>query len=219
MRKHETYRCNKCGNIVEVQNVGGGELHCCGQAMEMITQNLTLVNLMKAVAGESMARNRYEYYAKVAQKEGYRDIAAHFQRAANNEKEHAKLELALHNRMKFNRENSFGNTEENLQDAVNGEHYENVTMYPDFAAIAKDEGHNEAARLFKNIGKIEVEHEKMYTMLLERLTSHKEFLSDNADEVWICEVCGHIHYGPKALEVCPVCKHPQSYQSRLVESK
>ena len=219
MRKYETYGCNKCGNIVEVQNVGGGELHCCGQAMEMITENLTLTNLMKAVAGESMARNKYEYYAKVAQKEGYRDIAAHFQRAANNEKEHAKLELSLHNRMKYERENNFGNTEENLQDAINGEHYENSSMYPDFAAVAKEEGHKEAATLFKNIGKIEVEHEKMYTRLLERLTSHKEFMSDSDDEVWICEVCGHIHYGKKAPEVCPVCKHPQSYQSRLVESK
>jgi len=219
MREYESYRCNKCGNIVEVQNVGGGELHCCGEAMEMITENLTLVNLMKAVAGESQARNRYEFYAKVAQKEGYRDIAAHFQRAADNEKTHAKLQLALHNRMKYERENNFGSTEENLQEAINGENYENTQMYPNFAAIAKEEGYREAAALFKGIGKIEVEHEKMYTMLLERLTSHKEFLSDNEEEVWICEVCGHIHYGPKALEVCPVCKHPQAYQSRLVEPK
>ena len=219
MRKYESYRCNKCGNIVEVQSVGGGELHCCGEAMEMITKNLTLVNLMKAVAGESMARNRYEFYAKVAQKEGYRDIAAHFQRAADNEKTHAKLQLALHNRMKFERENNFGTTEENLQDAINGENYENTTMYPDFAKVAKEEGHREAATLFKGIGKIEVEHEKMYRMLLERLLSHKEFLSDNEEEVWICEVCGHIHYGKKALEICPVCKHPQAYQSRLIEPK
>jgi len=219
MRQYETYRCNKCGNVVEIHSVGGGELHCCGEAMEMITDNLTLVNLMKAVAGESMARNRYEFYAKVAQKEGYRDIAAHFQRAADNEKTHAKLQLALHNRMKFERESNFGNTEENLQDAISGENYENTTMYPDFAKIAKEEGYREAATLFKGIGKIEVEHEKMYKMLLERLISHKEFLSDNEEEVWICEVCGHIHYGPKALEVCPVCKHPQAYQSRLVEPK
>jgi rubrerythrin len=202
-----------------VQNVGGGALHCCGEAMEMITQNLTLVNLMKAVAGESMARNRYEFYAKVAQKEGYRDIATHFQRAADNEKTHAKLQLALHNRIKYERENNFGTTQENLQDAINGESYENTTMYPDFAKIAKEEEELEAELLFKMIGKIEVEHEKMYQMLLDRLMSHKEFLSDNEEEVWICEVCGHIHYGKKALEVCPVCKHPQAYQSRLVEPK
>ncbi|SFV57360.1 Rubrerythrin [hydrothermal vent metagenome] len=218
MRKYETYKCNKCGNVVEVQNVGGGELHCCGEAMEMVTESLTLVNLMKAFAGESQARNRYEYYAKVAQKEGYRDIAAHFQRAANNEKEHAKLELALHNRIKFERENNFGTTAENLQDAINGEHYENSSMYPDFAAIAKAEGDKEAARLFSAIGKVEIEHEKMYKMLLERLNTNHEFESDE-EEAWICEVCGHIHYGKKALEKCPVCKHPKEYQSRLVETK
>ncbi|WP_297483269.1 ferritin family protein [Sulfurimonas sp.] len=218
MRQYETYRCNKCGNIVEVQSVGGGELHCCGEAMEMVTKSLTLVNLMKAFAGESQARNRYEYYAKAAQKEGYRDIAAHFQRAANNEKEHAKLELALHNRMKFERENNFGTTAENLQDAINGEHYENSSMYPDFAAVAKAEGDKEAARLFSAIGKVEVEHEKMYRMLLERLNADHEFESDE-EEAWICEVCGHIHYGKKAPEKCPVCKHPKEYQSRLVETK
>jgi desulfoferrodoxin-like iron-binding protein len=218
MREYETYKCEICGNVVEVQNVGGGELHCCGQAMKMITENLTLVNLMKAFAGESQARNRYEYYAKVAQKEGYRDIAAHFQRAANNEKEHAKLELALHNRMKFARENNFGSTHENLQDAINGEHYENTSMYPNFAAVAKDEGDNEAAALFTAIGKVEIQHEKMYKMLLARLTEGHEFES-NEEEAWICEVCGHVHYGKKPPKKCPVCKHPQEYFSRLVESK
>jgi len=219
MRQYETYRCNKCGNVVEVQSVGGGELHCCGAAMEMITPNLTLVNLMKAFAGESQARNKYEYFAKVAQKEGYRDIAEHFQRAANNEKTHAKLELALHNRMKSGSDNNFGDTKENLQMAIDGESYENVTMYPDFAQIAKDEGYKEAATLFKGIGKIEVEHEKMYKMLLERLEADAEFISDDEEEAWICEVCGHIHYGKKALKVCPVCKHPQEYQSRLNSKK
>ena len=219
MRKYESYRCSKCGNIVEVSNVGGGELHCCGQAMEMITENLTMVNLMKAVAGESMARNKYEYYAKVAQKEGLRDIAEHFQRAANNEKKHAKMQLALYNRMKSGSENDFGNTAENLQDAINGESYENTTMYPDFEAIASADGEKEAAKLFKGIGGVEVEHEKMYKRLLERLESGKEFLSDDSEEAWICEVCGHVHYGKKALKVCPVCDHPQEYQSRLNTKK
>jgi len=219
MRKYESYRCNKCGNIVEVSNVGGGELHCCGQAMEMITENLTMVNLMKAVAGESMARNKYEYYAKVAQKEGLRDIAEHFQRAANNEKKHAKMQLAMYNRMKSGSENDFGNTAENLQDAINGESYENTTMYPDFEAIAKADGEKEAAKLFKGIGGVEVEHEKMYKRLLERLESGKEFVSDDSEEAWICEVCGHVHYGKKALKVCPVCDHPQEYQSRLNTKK
>ena len=219
MRQYETYKCNKCGNEVELQTVGGGELHCCGQAMEMITENLTLVNLMKAVAGESMARNKYEYFAKVAQKEGYRDIAEHFQRAANNEKVHAKMELALHNRMESGTENSFGNTQENLQYAIDGESYENVTMYPDFAAVAKEEGYSEAARLFTGIGKIEVEHENMFKMLLERLNAGAEHLSDDSEEEWICEVCGHVHRGKKPPKVCPVCKHPQEYQSRLNSKK
>ncbi len=215
MRQYELYRCNKCGNEVEVQSVGGGELHCCNEAMEMITENLTLVNLMKAFAGESQARNKYEYFAKVAQKEGYRDIAEHFQRAANNEKVHAKLELALNNRMASSSEESFGNTAQNLQSAIDGESYENITMYPDFAQIAKDEGHKEASRLFTGIGKIEVEHENMFKMLLQRLESDSEFVSEDDNEAWICEVCGHVHYGKKALKVCPVCKHPQEYQSRL----
>ncbi|MFT5836070.1 MAG: desulfoferrodoxin-like iron-binding protein [Sulfurimonas sp.] len=219
MRQYESYKCNKCGNEVEVQNVGGGELHCCGQAMEMVTENLTIVNLMKSFAGESQARNKYEYFAKVAQKEGYRDIAEHFQRAANNEKQHAKMELALANRMTSGTEDNFGNTKENLQAAIDGESYENVTMYPDFAAIAKEEGHKEAARLFTGIGKIEVEHENMFKMLLERLESDSEFISENEEEAWICEVCGHVHYGKKALKVCPVCKHPEEYQSRLNSKK
>lgn len=219
MRQYESYKCNKCGNTVEVQNVGGGTLACCGQDMEMITENLTLVNLMKAVAGESMARNKYEYFAKVAQKEGYRDIAEHFQRAANNEKVHAKLELALHNRMESGTDNNFGNTQENLQYAIDGESYENITMYPDFAAIAKEDGWSEAARLFTGIGKIEVEHENMFKMLLERLVADAEHLSEDDEEEWICEVCGHVHRGKKALKVCPVCKHPQEYQSRLNSKK
>jgi rubrerythrin len=202
-----------------VSNVGGGELHCCGEAMEMLTENLTLVNLLKAFAGESQARNKYEYFAKVAQKEGYRDIAEHFQRAANNEKQHAKLELALHNRMKNNSEENFGDTIANLNEAISGESYENLTMYPDFAAVAKAEGHSEAYRLFTNIGKVEVEHEKMYKALLARLEGNLEFESDSDQEAWICEVCGHIHYGKKPPKVCPVCKHPQEYQSRLNSKK
>lgn len=216
MRQYETYRCNKCGNEVEVQNVGGGTLSCCGEPMEMATENLTAVNLMKAFAGESMARNKYEYFAKIAQKEGYRDIAEHFQRAANNEKVHAKLELKLYNQMTM--EKDFGDTVENLKYAIEGESYENVTMYPDFAKIAKEEGHKEAARILTGIGKIEIEHENMYRELLKRLETGAEHESDEEEE-WICEVCGHVHRGKKALKKCPVCDHPQEYQSRLNAKK
>lgn len=216
MRQYESYKCNKCGNVVEVQSVGGGELHCCGEKMEMITEDLTAVNLMKAFAGESMARNKYEYFAKIAQKEGYRDIAEHFQRAANNEKMHAKLELKAYNKLKTGEE--FGDTLANLAIAIAGESYENVTMYPDFAKIAKEEGHGAISTMLALIGNIEIEHENMYKSLLERLEAGKEF-EDEDEEEWICEVCGHVHRGKKALKVCPVCKHPQEYQSRLNSKK
>jgi len=217
MRQYESYRCNKCGNVIEVQKVGGGELHCCGEKMEMVTESLTAVVLMKAVAGESIARNKYEYYAKIAQKEGYRDIAEHFQRAANNEKMHAKLELRACNDLIKGKE--FGNTVENLKDAIEGESYENETMYPDFAKIAKDEGHKQIANMLSLIGKIEIEHENMYKELLARLEAGQEHVSEDEEEEWICEVCGHVHRGKKALKVCPVCKHPQEYQSRLNSKK
>lgn len=219
MRQYESYKCPKCGNIVEVQHVGGGPLSCCGVAMECVTENLTAVNLLKAFAGESQARNKYEYFARVAQKEGYRDIAEHFQRAANNEKHHAKMELQLHNKMIHGQESGFGDTLENLKCARDGENYENVTMYPDFEAIARAEGYKDAATLFKGIGKIEVEHENMYKMLIARLEAGEEFKSEDGNEAWICEVCGHIHYGKKALKKCPVCDHGQEYQSRFNTQK
>ena len=216
MRQHESYKCNVCGNIVELSHLGGGKLHCCGKEMECITTDLTSVVLMKAFAGESMARNKYEYIAKIAQKEGYRDIAEHFQRAANNEKMHAKLELKAYNVLNYDKE--FGNTSENLQYAIDGESYENLTMYPDFSKVAKDEGHSEIAKMLALIGKVEIEHENMYRMLKQRLDSGKEHVSDEEEE-WICEECGHIHRGKKALKVCPVCKHPLEYQSRLNSKK
>ena len=173
-------------------------------------------NLKEAFAGESMARNKYEYFAKIAQKEGFRDIAEHFQRAANNEKMHAKLELKAYNVLNYDKE--FGNTSENLQYAIDGESYENVTMYPEFAKVAKEEGHGDIARMLDMIGKIEIEHENMYKSLKHRLDSGKEHVSDEEEE-WICEVCGHVHRGKKALKVCPVCKHPLEYQSRLNAKK
>ena len=216
MRQHESYKCNVCGNIVELSHLGGGKLHCCGKEMECITTDLTSVVLMKAFAGESMARNKYEYFAKIAQKEGYRDIAEHFQRAANNEKMHAKLELKAYNVLNYDKE--FGNTSENLQYAIDGESYENLTMYPDFSKVAKDEGHSEITKMLALIGKVEIEHENMYRMLKQRLDSGKEHVSDEEEE-WICEECGHIHRGKKALKVCPVCKHPLEYQSRLNSKK
>jgi rubrerythrin len=204
--------------VVEVQAVGSGILHCCNQPMQMVTESLTVVNLMKAFAGESQARNRYEYFAKVARKEGYNDIANHFNRAAKNEKTHAKLELNLKTKI-VDGQGSSKKTKDNLQLAIDGENYEYTTMYPEFARIAKEEGQKESAILFKGIGKIEIEHEKMFKTLLERLDNETEFVSKDENEAWICEVCGHIHYGKKAPKNCPVCKHSRRYQSRLNGSK
>ena len=102
MRQYETYKCNKCGNEVEVQNVGGGKLHCCGQEMEMITENLTTVNLMKAFAGESQARNKYEFFAQIAFDEGFHKIARFFNEAAENEKYHAIAEFKAYNKLVHN---------------------------------------------------------------------------------------------------------------------
>lgn len=216
MRQYESYKCSVCGNEVELSKVGGGELHCCGKKMDCITEDLTSVVLMKAFAGESMARNKYEYFAKIAQKEGYRDIAEHFQRAANNEKKHAQLELKAYNVLNYGKE--FEDTVGNLQIAIDGESYENETMYPDFSKVASDEGHKDISRMLGLIGKVEIEHENMYKRLKDRLESGKEFESDEEEE-WICEVCGHVHRGKKALKVCPVCDHPQEYQSRLNTKK
>jgi rubrerythrin len=134
----------------------------------------------------------------VAQIDGFRYIVYHFSRASINYKTPAILDRAL----------------ENLKAAMAGESYENVTMYPDFAAVAKEEGHNEAARLFKAIGKIEIEHENMFKALIERLESGNEYISENDEEEWICEVCGHVHRGKKPPASCPVCKHPEEFFSR-----
>ncbi len=130
---------------------------------------------------------------------------------------HAKLELKACNMMLTGQE--FGDTVQNLQYAIDGESYENVTMYPDFAKIAKEEGHNQISKMLDMIGKIEIEHENMYRELKRRLEAGEEHVSENDDEEWICEVCGHVHRGKKALKVCPVCKHPQEYQSRLNSKK
>ncbi len=203
MRQYETYRCNVCGNEVEVTNVGGGTLVCCGQEMECITTNLTAVNLMKAFGGESMARNKYEFFADVARKEGLHRIAKFFQEAADNEKYHALSEFKAYNKLVNNVE--LDTTLKNLQYAADGEHYEHEVMYPNFAKIAKEEGLDSIARLFRAIGKVEVEHEKEYLELKAALKAEGFFDSENNEE-WICEVCGHVHRGKKPPKECPLCK-------------
>jgi len=211
MRQYETYKCNTCGNEVEVQNVGAGTLTCCDAAMECITEDLTAVNLMKAFAGESQARNKYEFFGELARESGWHAIADHFAEAAMNEKYHAKAELEAYNKLVYGFE--MHETLKNLDIAIAGENYEHTEMYPNFAAIAEAEGHKDIARLLKAIAKVEVEHEREYTEMKKALEEEGFFNSDE-DEFWVCEVCGHVHRGKKPPKACPLCKVPQEYFKR-----
>ena len=162
----------------------------------------TEANLQAAFAGESQARNKYTYYASVAKKEGYEQIAAIFLETAENEKEHAKIH--------YKYLNGIGDTKKNLEDAANGENYEWTEMYEEFAKVAEEEGFKEIAAKFRGIGKVEKEHEERYRKLLEDLNAGKIFKKDGV-VIWKCRNCGHIHIGKEAPAVCPVCAHPQSY--------
>ncbi len=160
-------------------------------------------NLETAFAGESMARNKYTYYAAKAKGEGYNQIAAIFQETADNEKEHAKIWFKLLH-------DGIPTTDVNLKDAADGENYEHTTMYKEFAETAKEEGFAKIAYLFEQVGKIEKEHEERYLDLLKNVKENKVF--NKAEKVvWQCANCGHIHFGEAALEVCPVCEHPKAY--------
>jgi desulfoferrodoxin-like iron-binding protein len=208
MRQYETYKCNQCGNEIEVQHVGGGTLSCCNEAMVCVTENLTAVNLMKAFAGESQARNKYEFFAEVAMQEGLHRIARFFQEAAENEKYHAMAEYKAYNKMVKDVE--LDSTKKNLMYAADGERYEHEEMYPNFAQIAKDEDFKEIARLFTAIGKVEVEHEAEYLALKAALEAEGFFESDETQE-YVCEVCGHVHRGKKPPKACPLCRAEAEY--------
>ena len=159
-------------------------------------------NLMEAFAGESKARNKYTYFASVAKKQGYEQIAALFQKTADNETEHAKLwfkELA-----------GLGDTAENLADAAEGENYEWTDMYDGFAKTAEAEGFTELAARFRLVAAIEKHHEERYRALLHNVETAQVFERSEV-KVWECRNCGHIVIGEKAPEVCPACNHPQSY--------
>ena len=162
----------------------------------------TEANLMTAFAGESQARNKYTYFASKARKDGYVQIANIFEETANNEKEHAKIWFKLLE--------GIGSTPENLLAAAEGENYEWTDMYAKFAKDAREEGFEDIAYLFEEVGKIEKEHEERYRKLLENVKDGLVFSRDG-DMIWECRNCGHVHIGSKAPEVCPVCKHPQSY--------
>lgn len=163
----------------------------------------TEANLMAAFAGESQARNKYTYYASKAKKDGYEQIAQLFLETANNEKEHAKIWFKLLH-------DGIPSTVENLKDAADGENYEWTDMYATFAKEAREEGFDDIAFLFEQVGEIEKEHEARYRKLLANIESGLVFSRDG-DMIWQCSNCGHIVVGKQAPEVCPVCAHPQAY--------
>lgn len=168
-------------------------------------------NLMAAFAGESQARNKYTYYASQAKKDGYEQIAAIFEETAGNEKEHAKLWFKqLHG-------GKVPTTLDNLKDAANGENYEWTEMYEEFARIAKEEGFDQIAYLFEEVGKIEKHHEERFLKLIDNIENNLVF-QKGEEKVWICRNCGHVYVGEKAPDVCPVCAHPQSYMELKAEN-
>jgi len=166
-------------------------------------------NLLAAFAGESQARNKYSYFAGVARREGYHQIAAIFEETADNEKEHAKVWAKLLGFIK--------NTEKNLEDAAQGENHEWTTMYKDFAETADKEGFGDIATLFREVAEVEEAHEKRYRKLLERVTSGTVFSRPEPIK-WHCRNCGYIHEGTEAPEVCPACAHPKSFYQPLAEN-
>lgn len=172
-------------------------------------------NLLKAFAGESQARNRYEFFAKVTKKEGYEQISNIFQETANQEKEHAKrffkfLEGGMLEITATYPAGVIGTTAENLKAAAEGENEEWTELYPQFANIAEEEGFKEVAVAFRMIAKVEAEHEKRYLKLLQNISEDKVFIKDGK-VWWKCLNCGYVYESVKALETCPACLHPKSY--------
>ena len=164
----------------------------------------TFENLQTAFAGESQARVKYEFYASQAKKDGYEQIAAFFSETSANEKEHAKLWYkAMHG-------GKVGPTTENLKLAAEGENYEWTDMYAGFAKTAEEEGFEQIAAQMRGVAAIEKEHEERYLALLKNIEEAQVF-SRVGEQVWICRNCGHVHVGPTAPVVCPVCAHPQAY--------
>ncbi|MCR5705414.1 MAG: 4Fe-4S binding protein [Acholeplasmatales bacterium] len=213
-KKMKTYKCLICGEVFTVED--GVEPVCpkCGAKGDKLVEitnevkknkyegTQTQKNLETAFAGESQARNKYTYFASVAKKEGFEQIAALFLKTADNEKEHAKLW--------FKELDGIGNTAQNLEEAANGENYEWTDMYDGFAKTADEEGFPELAAKFRAVAAIEKHHEERYRALLHNVEAQEVFKKSEV-KVWECRNCGHIVVGTKAPEVCPVCLHPQSY--------
>ncbi len=177
----------------------------------------TQMNLIKAFAGESMARNRYTYYSKIAKEEGYEQIAAIFLETADNERVHAKRFFKF-----LGCENTplkiddaiypigISNTEKNLEYSIEGEHEENTILYPGFSKIAKEEGFDEIAKCFIEIVESEIGHEKRYIALLENIKEDKVFKKDKK-VLWKCRKCGYLYSDTDAPKICPACLHPKAY--------
>ena len=207
------YRCKLCGEVFEVKE---GETPVCprckaqGDMLELVEPEKknkyagtqTEKNLHAAFDGESGARNKYTYFASVAKKEGYEQIAALFLKTAENEREHAK--------MWFKELNGIGDTAANLAAAADGENYEWTDMYEGFAKTADEEGFPELAAKFRMVAAIEKHHEERYRALLKNVETAQVFEKSEV-KVWECRNCGHIVVGTSAPEICPVCAHPQSY--------
>lgn len=190
--------------------------------MPSIKGTRTEQNLLKAFAGESQARMRYNYFASTADKEGYKQIAAIFTETADNEKEHAKvffkhLEGGPVEITATYPAGVIGSTAENLAAAAAGEHEEWSVLYPDFAAIAEEEGFPEVAHSFREIAEVEDWHERRYRKLLENVENRTVFARETLVR-WKCRNCGYVHEGPHAPEVCPACKHPKSYYELYAEN-
>ena len=185
--------------------------------------NKTIENLTKAFVGESQARNRYNFYAKVARKEGYEQIAGVFSETEGQEKTHAKrLFEHIQELKKQNGENlseikvetsaptTYNGTKENLKAAIAGEHYEHTEMYPEFANVAEEEGFIDIANRLRAIAKAEEHHEERYKKLLEQLEEGSIFKKEK-EVWWVCRECGYVHFGVEPPEKCPSCDHPQAF--------
>jgi len=191
--------------------------------MEESGLNETIKNLVKAFIGESQARNRYSFYASIAKKEGFEQIAEVFLITAENEKEHASTIFKFINQIKKKTGEELneikvevaattilGNTAENLQAAIAGENYEHTKMYPEFADVAEKEGYSDIAARLRAIAKAEKHHEERYRKILKEVEAGTVFKRDE-DVWWVCRECGYVHYGKEPPERCPSCNHPKRY--------
>ncbi len=190
--------------------------------MDSLKGSQTEKNVLTAFAGESQARNRYNYFASKAKKDGFIQISAVFEETANQEKEHAKRLFKLLEGAEVEIQAAFpagviGSTADNLKASAAGEHHEWESMYPDFAATAREEGFNAIAELFQAVAVAEKQHEKRYVGLLANVEARTVFKKEQA-VTWRCRNCGYTHHGTEAPAACPACAHPQAHFEVLAEN-